>query len=197
MRPEKAPIRPEKARFSRKDFCPIFSENLGLKPPFVSPRLDFPNRGFRVFSVVFRGLLRDPLRGRFPSQRLSILLPLIVLPFELSPTAENSAETKGSAEFWKIFGSPQRRRDDNKNKICDFEGVGVGSREGNCPKTLFFVGNATTIKFSKCKFYCRDILLSLRRLLSPDPSFENRLFSFPYPKNLLRVFLGTNLKGSK
>ena len=43
MVPEKAPIRPEKARFSRKDFCPIFSENLGLKPPFVSPRLDFPN----------------------------------------------------------------------------------------------------------------------------------------------------------
>ena len=32
MGPEKAPIRPEKARFSRKDFCPIFSENLGLKP---------------------------------------------------------------------------------------------------------------------------------------------------------------------
>ena len=42
--PEKAPIRPEKARFSREDFCPIFSETLGLKPPFVSPRLDFPNR---------------------------------------------------------------------------------------------------------------------------------------------------------
>ena len=41
--PEKAPICPGKARFSRKDFPPIFSENLGLKPPFVSPRLDFPN----------------------------------------------------------------------------------------------------------------------------------------------------------
>ena len=41
--PEKALICPEKARFSRKDFPPIFSENLGLKPPFVSPRLDFPN----------------------------------------------------------------------------------------------------------------------------------------------------------
>ena len=40
--PEKAPISPEKARFPRKDFPPIFSENLGLKPPFVSPRLDFP-----------------------------------------------------------------------------------------------------------------------------------------------------------
>ena len=40
--PEMAPICPEKARFSRKDFPPIFSENLGLKPPFVSPPLDFP-----------------------------------------------------------------------------------------------------------------------------------------------------------
>ena len=41
--PEKVPICPEKAQFRRKDFPPIFSENLGLKPPFVSPPLDFPN----------------------------------------------------------------------------------------------------------------------------------------------------------
>ena len=41
--PEKVPICPEKARFRGKDFPPIFSENLGLKPPFVSPPLDFPN----------------------------------------------------------------------------------------------------------------------------------------------------------
>ena len=40
---------------------------------------------FRDFSEVFRGPLRDPLRGRFPSQRLSVLLPLIVLPLELPP----------------------------------------------------------------------------------------------------------------
>ena len=40
--PEKDPISPEKARFPRKDFPPIFSENLGFKPPFVSPPLDFP-----------------------------------------------------------------------------------------------------------------------------------------------------------
>ena len=40
--PEKVPICPEKARFRRKDFPPIFSENLGPKPPFVSPPLDFP-----------------------------------------------------------------------------------------------------------------------------------------------------------
>ena len=41
-------------------------------------------RGF--LSEVFRGPLRDPIRGRFPSQRLSVLLPLIVLPLELSPS---------------------------------------------------------------------------------------------------------------
>ena len=29
--------------------------------------------------------LRDPLRGRFSSQRLSVLVPLIVLPLNLSP----------------------------------------------------------------------------------------------------------------
>ena len=53
--PEKAPIRPEKARFSRKDFCPIISEKLGLKPPFVSPRLDFPKFTsiFQVFQTLF------------------------------------------------------------------------------------------------------------------------------------------------
>ena len=39
--PEKVPICPEKARFRRKDFPPIFSENLGLKPPFESPPFRF------------------------------------------------------------------------------------------------------------------------------------------------------------
>ena len=39
----------------------------------------------------------------------------------------------------------QRRRDDNKNKISAFEGGGLGGREENRPKTLFFIGNATTI----------------------------------------------------
>ena len=52
-------------------------------------------RGFQCF---FRGLLRNPLRGRFPSQRLSVLLPLIVWPLELSPTrdaAQVSTRTPG------------------------------------------------------------------------------------------------------
>ena len=42
----------------------------------------------------------------------------------------------------------QRLRDENKNKICTFEGgVGRGRREENSPKTLFFLGNGTTINF--------------------------------------------------
>ena len=48
-------------------------------------------RGFLGFSEIFQrffgGPFRDPLRGRFPSQRLSVLLPLIVLPVELSPSS--------------------------------------------------------------------------------------------------------------
>ena len=35
-------------------------------------------------NLPLRDPLRDPLRGRFPSQRLSVLLPLIVLPLKLS-----------------------------------------------------------------------------------------------------------------
>ena len=42
---------------------------------------------FRDLSEFFRGPLRDPLRGRFPSQRLSVLLPLIVLPLEVFPAS--------------------------------------------------------------------------------------------------------------
>ena len=42
----------------------------------------------------------------------------------------------------------QVRQDDNKNKICALRGGGaIVGREENRPKTLFFVGNATTIKF--------------------------------------------------
>ena len=45
-------------------------------------------RGFQRVFDVFRGFqrsFRDPLRGRFPSQRLSVLLPLFLLPLNLSP----------------------------------------------------------------------------------------------------------------
>ena len=45
---EKAPICPEKAGFPRKDFPSICSENLGLKPPFVSPIWIFPKEACLV-----------------------------------------------------------------------------------------------------------------------------------------------------
>ena len=65
--PEKVPICPEKARFRRKDFPPIFSENLGLKPPFVSPPLDFPKKNFvqKNFGLIFHSLNHRPLNGPF------------------------------------------------------------------------------------------------------------------------------------
>ena len=68
---EKVPICPEKARLRRKDFPPIFSENLGLKPPFVSPPLDFPKnpqirkRGFRSQESP---ISPHPRKGRFESE---------------------------------------------------------------------------------------------------------------------------------
>ena len=92
------------------------------------------------------------------------------------------------------FSEFQRQRDDNNNKIFAFVGGGalvaerkivqnavffrgkrrfcgggggalVAERKIVQNAVFFFVGNATTIEFWKCKFYCREILLSLRRLL--------------------------------
>ena len=53
-----------------------------------------------------------------------------------------------------------------KIKISLLRGGGLGGREENRPETLFFMGNATTIEFRKWEFYCREILLSWRRLLN-------------------------------
>ena len=52
-----------------------------------------------------------------------------------------------------------------KIKFALFRGVELGGREESCPKKLFFLGNAMTIQFWKCRFCCREILLSWRRLL--------------------------------
>ena len=47
----------------------------------------------------------------------------------------------------------QRRRDDNKNIIFAFwGGGGLGGQRGKTSKTLFFVGNATTINFESANF---------------------------------------------
>ena len=62
--------------------------------------------------------------------------------------------------FFFLSWNGQRRRDDNKNKMFAFEGGGLGAERENHPKTLFFTGNATTIKFWKCKFYFREKNLS-------------------------------------
>ena len=44
-------------------------------------------RGFqRFFSEIFRGPLRDPLRGRFPSQALGLVAPNRVAPWTFSNT---------------------------------------------------------------------------------------------------------------
>ena len=43
-----------------------------------------------------------------------------------------------------------------KLKCSLLRGGGLGAGEENSPKTLVFVGNATTIKFWKCKFYGRE-----------------------------------------
>ena len=61
-------------------------------------------RDFQRFWRGFRGPLRDPLRGRFPSQRLSVLLPLFVLPLELSPSTASTFQT--SCTGWGLLNSP-------------------------------------------------------------------------------------------
>ena len=73
MGPEKVPICPEKARFRRKDFPPIFSENLGLKPPFVSPPLDFPK--FFLYRAIGRGVFGSQIQkpGDHPDFRKNAL----------------------------------------------------------------------------------------------------------------------------
>ena len=77
----------------------------------------FSELAFQRFSEVFRGPLRDPLRGRFPSQKLSVLLPLIVLPLELSPNMPSCAPSRSlasSCSSTKVSSLLHRRQ--NKNK---------------------------------------------------------------------------------
>ena len=58
--PRKGPIFQEVAF---KDFRPIFSENLGLKPPFVSPCLDFPKETDSEKSAKKRSIIVANLTG--------------------------------------------------------------------------------------------------------------------------------------
>ena len=82
----------------------LWEGNLPLRGSLRGPLRGRASEGFRGFSEVFRGFqrffrgpLRDPLRGRFPSQRLSVPLPLFLLPL-------------------KNFSKSQRRRDDTESR---------------------------------------------------------------------------------
>ena len=66
------PRKPKKTRFPRKDFPRFSLRILGLKPPFVSPQLDFPNFCFewarkthRVTSKILSEPQEGPLEGPF------------------------------------------------------------------------------------------------------------------------------------
>ena len=66
----------------------------------------------------------------------------------------------------------------------------AGGQGGNCPKTLFFMGNVMTIKFWKWNFYCREILLSWRRLLKKGSICHFSRFSVEPPRNYSGVNFG-------
>ena len=69
-----------------------------------------------------------------------------------------------SCLHFPVMKDYQRRRDDDKNKICTFD-RGAGGRRGKSSKNAVFHGKRHDNKFSKVQIYCRECLLSLRRLL--------------------------------
>ena len=81
-------------------------------------------------------------------------------PHEIQWSLENPGFSDGVCKT-----ESQRRRDDNKNKIWLVDRGGIRGGEENRPKMLFVLGNAWM-----CKLYCREIVLSLRRLLESAKS---------------------------
>ena len=74
----------ERFEFSGVNIPPSFSENLGLKPPLVSPRLDFPNSSLTPQGFV-RGLFRkvhflENLESNHLLENLEILEIVEILP---------------------------------------------------------------------------------------------------------------------
>ena len=64
-------------------------------------------------------LIRDPsLRGRFPSQRLSVLLPLIVSPLELSPTNSPNLREKHRFRELSMFFQGKHPPNSEKHPLC-------------------------------------------------------------------------------
>ena len=67
-------------------------------------------------------------------------------------TKRGSLKTTGKLQEGDTFQCCsffQRKRDDNKNEICAFQGGWAGGQRGKLCKTLFFMGNVMTIKFRK------------------------------------------------
>ena len=92
--------------------------------------------------------------------------------FHTSRYVSNMSRRRAPNPFWTGTPLAQRQRDDNTNRICVFERKGgTGGRQENRPKTLFFVRSAMPIKYWKCEFDCREIVLSLRRLLLAGLAF--------------------------
>ena len=86
------------------------------------------------------------------------------------------------AQPLRVNSETQRQRDDTLKKICVFQRGGHRG-EGNCLKKLFFVGNATTIKFWKCNFFPGErgtralvIVLSSRQVLRLWNAFKKSVF---------------------
>ena len=111
----KRPICPEKARFRREDFPPIFSENLGLKPPLVSPPLDFPNS--RVFFSFLPFLLATPLPPPFLGTFLPFSPPRKVL-CSVEEGAQQQSLERGSfrMDLSRKFGKEIPSRDLRKKR---------------------------------------------------------------------------------
>ena len=114
---------------------------------------------FKRFSEVFRGSFRDPLRGRFPSQTLSVLLPLLVLPLELSPICpvqkSMTEQTRSSlGGVLKFLGGP--RSQVRFPPPCTFCNPPYHSREGNPlkkpPTQIKTVCTNSLCKLSFCLF---------------------------------------------
>ena len=152
-------------------------------------------RGFQRFSEVLRGFqrffkgpLRDPLRVPFSSQSCGSCCPQSCCPLKLLQLTEYPSLRSGDTP-WDTpsvppifrghsaghspghFGpKPERllfRESETtiKIKFALFRGAWALIQGGKLSTTLFFMGNVMTIKFWKWKLYCRDILLSWRRVL--------------------------------
>ena len=66
-------------------------------------------------------------------------LAIRIMRFEIAPNPGGNSKRREprTAANREPRYKTQRKRDDNKNKICTFQGGGQGGREENCPKRYF------------------------------------------------------------